>query len=437
MAGITFQNDNWLGDAINGLDVGPSHTAKILQSAEQIKLLRLKQAAEQQALDEANQRMRGMRDLTAAYEKTLPQYGPTSELTTSLPTVDDSGQWSSEPQSFDIPQSWTDPAGAQQFSNKRDLAVQLFKQGSLVGKNTGDIAKLPELMAQSNVLMNGAPQDQSQREALQFATTGKFPDDGKPHLQNWYIKDAAGKIVGQGTMAGVNDMQTGKPVRDLLQPGQSLQIGSPITAEAAGPLGDQKARLNTIGTAMNDLAAGKPVQNPRDVALALGLEYPQSQKRETDAAGNVFPGAFDGKLIPPVLQPLVNHLNTTLYPGAPTAAPAATPPAAAPPGPAAAAVPLPNLLQRRLQRHLLPSSGRARWRSRVACRRASRRRHRPRRRKRRRQFVRRRRRRLSMICSGSSPTIRSAVSRAARPTFRISPWRRSIRAPTRTWSLST
>ncbi|MEY9184689.1 hypothetical protein ABIG06_006237 [Bradyrhizobium sp. USDA 326] len=342
MAGITFQNDYWLADAINAsnLDFSGGTSPKAVLAAEQVKLLRAKRAAEEQALEEQNARLRGMRDLTAAYEKTLPQYGPTTELTTALPSVDDSGQWSTAPQSFEIPQTWTDPAGAQQFTNKRDLALQLFRQGALVGKTTGDIAKMPALMAQSNVLMNGVPADQAQREALQFATTDKFPDEGKPHLQNWYIKDATGKIVGQGTMAGINDVQTSRPVRDLVQPGQTLQIGSPITAEAAGPVGDQKARLNTISQAVNDQATGKPIANPRDVALAIGLEYPQSQKVITDAAGNHFPGAFDGKLIPPVLQPLVNQLNQQLYPSASMGAPTTAPvPFAGPSGPAAAAVP--------------------------------------------------------------------------------------------------
>jgi len=352
MAGITFQNDNWLGDAINssGIDFTGGTGAKSLLAAEQIKLLRAKREAELQAIEEQKQRLQGVRDLTTAYEKTVSPYGPTSELSTSLPSVDDSGAWSSEPQSFEIPQTWTDPRGAQDYTNKRDLSLQLLRQGALVGKNTGDIAKLPGLMAQGSVMMRGAPTDQAQRDALEFATTDKFPGEGKPHLQNWYIKDGSGKIVGQGTMAGINDVQTNKPVRDLLQPGQSLQIGSPITAEAAGPVGDQKARLGTIATAMNDLASGKPLANPRDVAFALGLEYPQSQKVITDAAGNHFPGAFDGKLIPPVLQPLVSQLNQQLYPsatmgGAPTAAPVpftggpSGPAAAVPASPAAAAAP--------------------------------------------------------------------------------------------------
>ncbi|MHC2536994.1 hypothetical protein [Bradyrhizobium diazoefficiens] len=280
MAGITFQNDSWLADAINGsgIDFSGGTSAKSLLTAEQIKLLRAKREAELQAIDAEKQRLRGVDETTAAYAKTISPYGPTSEFAPQIPSAD---LQSVEPMSIDIPQTWTDPQGAQDYGNQRDLAIKMFRQGSLLGKSAKDYAEgLPYLRSQSQVATGGVPEDPRQREQIQFGTTGKFTetDESKQPLKNWAVPGSDRRGM---TRNGTTDL-SGRP----LPPGAVVAGQAEISPNVYG---DQKAATDALAGIAQKVNNGVPISEDdvQRARILLDTAFPKSLVQQNQGGRNV------------------------------------------------------------------------------------------------------------------------------------------------------
>jgi hypothetical protein len=286
-----------------------------------------------------------------AYAKTLPQYGPTTEFNPVAPSVE-GGKWSTDPvldEPANIPQSWTDPAGAQQFSAMRDLYAKTGMQAALAGK-TGEI---PGLVSYGQVATQGVPEDAARKSQLEFGTTGKFREE-KP--QNYIAIGPDGTSVKRWTSTdGKTDAFTGEKIAP--PPGTQIVMAgaSDVNPQPVNPFKDKGSSL-MVSNAMNAVGNGARLtpDQARTTALALAdMGYSPTTKIQQDAQGNQTAiHGFQEKEFPPAMMPLVQHLNqvlfpqigaqaapaTTAAPGATMAAPGATPGAAAA-APAAPAAP--------------------------------------------------------------------------------------------------
>ena len=164
-----------------------------------------------------------------AYEKTLPQYGPTTDFNPVTASVDDSGKWSTEPLLDDpakIPQAWTDPAGAANFDKARNFFASTGRQAALLGK-TGE---LPGLYAQGQVGVGGVPEDQAEQQRLQFLTTGKIETAAG---DNYVAKTPDGRTVQLlGTSSdGIHDAQ-GRKLVELAPPGSVITKAGTVDLNA-------------------------------------------------------------------------------------------------------------------------------------------------------------------------------------------------------------
>jgi hypothetical protein len=280
MAGISFQNDNWLGDAISssGLDFSAGTSGKARLTGEQLLLMRAKREAEQQAIATEQQRLRGVDETTAAYAKTISPYGPTTEFSPQIPSAD---LQSVEPMSIDMPQAWTDPQGAQDYSNQRDLAVKMFRQGSLLGKSAKDYAEgLPYLRSQNQVATGGVPDDARERERIQFGTTGKFnePDDSKQPLKNWSVPGTGRTGM---TRSGTTDL-SGRP----LPPGAVIAGQAEISPNVYG---DQKAATQALAEIAQKTNNNIPISEDevQRARILMDTAFPKSLVQQNQGGRNV------------------------------------------------------------------------------------------------------------------------------------------------------
>lgn len=326
MAGQWVDDPSW-GGVFNGL-FPTSKPGEAMLTAEHIKALQLKRAQDEAEFAAQN----------AAVGRIAPRYDamPPPRF---LPNPNAGAPYTggvNDVIANNLPP--TTALGDDPFYRAREQARADEVLGTRLAKSSKDIAATRGL---GQVYSGGVPTTLPEWQRVQTLLKGEMPttDPGSTLTQhNYNIYDASGTLVRQGVMQGNIDLQTRQPISAHVPPGGYSRIVQPLAADVKGPVANSEQQLDTLQKAMNEYAIKGTVSNPRDAALALGLQYPQSQKVITDAAGNHFPGPFEGKLIPPALAGLAGHLNATLFGQAAPAAGAPTAPPAMPQTPGAAGV---------------------------------------------------------------------------------------------------